>query len=186
MQLAGATVAYKTRLQETVAMSSTEAELWRQPMLAKSLFLSAASCWILTYHKRLPLSCMKTMKVQLVWATLKSLLIVLDIWMFLYFALAEWIERDLLCLARVDTKSNVADNFTKALSRILFHRHANVSLGHIPPSYSPLDRTRVGSNSQPPPTLHEVDTFPSCAAAAKVVAPTYPWGFVQTMTPLFT
>ena len=76
-----------------------------------------------------------------------------------YFALTEWIERDLLHLARVDTKRNVADNFTKALSRILFHQHAAISLGHIPPSYSPLARTRIGSNSQPPPTLHEVDIF---------------------------
>ena len=103
-----------------------------------------------------------------------------------YFALAEWIECDLLHLARVDTKSNVADNFTKALSRILFYHHADVSLGHIPPSYSPLVRTHVGSNSHPPPTLHEFDTLPSCAAADKVVAPTDPWGFLQTMTPLFS
>ena len=103
-----------------------------------------------------------------------------------YFALDEWIERDLLHLARVDTKSNVVDNFTKALTRILFHRHADVTLGHIPPSYSPLARTRVGSNSQSPPTLYEVDNLPSCAAAAKVVAPTDPWGFVQTMTPFFS
>ena len=45
-----------------------------------------------------------------------------------YFALAEWFERDLLRLARVDTKSIVVDNFTKALSIILFHRHADVTL----------------------------------------------------------
>ena len=45
-----------------------------------------------------------------------------------YFALSEWIERDLLHLARVDTKSNVADNFTKSLTRILFYRHVDVTL----------------------------------------------------------
>ena len=103
-----------------------------------------------------------------------------------YFALAEWIKHDLLHFSRVNTKSNVADNFTKALSRIIFHRHADVTFGHIPPSYSPLDRTRVGLNSHPPPTLHEIDTLPSCAAAAKVVALTDPWGFFQTMTPFFS
>ena len=94
-----------------------------------------------------------------------------------YYALAEWVERDLLRLARVDTSSNVADNFTKALLRILFQRHADVSLGHIPPSYSPIARQRVGetnSDQRSKPTgLYDIDPNPKAAAAATVEAPPF-------------
>ena len=53
-----------------------------------------------------------------------------------YFALCEWIERDLIHLERVDTAINTADHLTKALTQTLFHRH--YFLGHIPPRYSPV------------------------------------------------
>jgi hypothetical protein len=194
MQLSGATVDYKTRPQSTVSMSSTEAEF----MVASDAGKIALFVRSILYDLDVPQEaatflyednegCIGMGNAQKPTTRTRHM----DV---RYFALAEWIERDLLHLARVDTKSNVADNFTKALTRILFYRHADVTLGHIPPSYSPLARTRVGSNSQPPPALYEVDppplyeveNLPSCAAAAKVVAPTDPWGFVQTMTPLFT
>jgi hypothetical protein len=51
-----------------------------------------------------------------------------------YFALCNWVERDLihLDLDRIIISINVADQLTKILSRILFHRHADYLLGHIP------------------------------------------------------
>jgi hypothetical protein len=53
-----------------------------------------------------------------------------------YFALCDWVERDLIILERIDTSISLADHLTKTLSRILFHRHADYLLGHIPPKYS--------------------------------------------------
>jgi hypothetical protein len=38
-----------------------------------------------------------------------------------YFALCDWIERDLIILERIDTSINLLDHLTKTLSRILFH-----------------------------------------------------------------
>ena len=58
-----------------------------------------------------------------------------------YFALCEWIERDYIHLERIDTAVNMADHLTKALSRTLFHRHADYLLGHIPPKYSAVHET---------------------------------------------
>jgi hypothetical protein len=55
-----------------------------------------------------------------------------------YFALCNWVKRDLLLLERIDTSINIADHLTKILSRILFHRHADYLLGHVPPKYSPV------------------------------------------------
>jgi hypothetical protein len=55
-----------------------------------------------------------------------------------YFALCEWIERNLIHLERIDTAINMANHVTKSLPRILFHRHADYLLGHVPPRYSPI------------------------------------------------
>jgi hypothetical protein len=55
-----------------------------------------------------------------------------------YFAMCDWVERDLIHLERIDRLINIADHLTKPLSRILFHRHADFLLGHVPPRYSPV------------------------------------------------
>jgi hypothetical protein len=55
-----------------------------------------------------------------------------------YFALCEWIERDLIHLKRINTSINIANHLTKPLSQVLFHWHANFPLGHAPPKYSPI------------------------------------------------
>ena len=54
-----------------------------------------------------------------------------------YHVLCEWVELDLIVLERVDTTINKADHFTKILSRVLFHRHIDYIMGHVPPEYSP-------------------------------------------------
>ncbi len=50
-----------------------------------------------------------------------------------YISLCEWVERDLIVLERVDTTINEADHFTTLLSRVLFHRHIDYIMGHVPP-----------------------------------------------------
>ena len=84
----------------------------------------------------------------------------------------------------MDTSSNVADNFTKELSRILFHRHADVSLGHIPPSYIHIALQGVEdthSDHQSKPTgLYDIDPNPNDAAAATLEAQPFSWDFVTS------
>ena len=50
-----------------------------------------------------------------------------------------------MLLERIDTSINLADHFTKSLLPALFHRHADFILGHIPPAYSPIYRSIIGS-----------------------------------------
>ena len=38
-----------------------------------------------------------------------------------YFAICEWIERDLMHMERIDTTINMSDHFTKGLLRALFY-----------------------------------------------------------------
>jgi hypothetical protein len=61
-----------------------------------------------------------------------------------FFSLCEWVEHDLMLLDRIDTSINMADHLTKALSPILFHRHTDFLLGHIPPPYSPVHKSIIG------------------------------------------
>jgi hypothetical protein len=60
-----------------------------------------------------------------------------------YFSLCKWVERDLILLDRIDTSINMSDHLTKSLQTLLFHRHADFLLGHIPaPSYSSIYPSR--------------------------------------------
>jgi hypothetical protein len=94
-----------------------------------------------------------------------------------YFLLCDWVERDLMHLERVDTKINMADMFTKSLPRQLFYRHADYLLGHIPPKYSPVYTSLVGtySDANLDTTRCAPTSFTTAitAAAARVCAPLF-------------
>ena len=92
-----------------------------------------------------------------------------------YFLICEWIERDLMILERIDTTINMSDHFTKGLSRALFHRHADYLLGHIPPAYSPIYKSTIGTYTNQHGEFGNFVplsfTTPITAAAARVYAP---------------
>ncbi len=75
----------------------------------------------------------------------------------------------------INTLINMANHLMKALQPILFHRHANFLLGHVPPMYSPIYKSTVGSliNQQINIDLFVPKTFttPLTPAAARVYAP---------------
>ena len=92
-----------------------------------------------------------------------------------YFSLCEWIERDLILLDRIDTSINMSEHLTKSLQTLLFHRHADFLLGHIPPTYSSVYSTLVGLYSNHTIVVDKFTphsfTTPLTAAAARVYAP---------------
>ena len=95
-----------------------------------------------------------------------------------YFALCDWVEQDLIQLERIDTSINIANHLTKPLSRILFHRHANFLLGHVPPKYSPVYQQAITTYSHK--FKEDIDCFlpdlfmtPMTAKAARIYAPLY-------------
>jgi len=106
-----------------------------------------------------------------------------------YFLLCDWVERDLMHLKRVDTKINMADMFTKSLTRLLLYQHADYLLGHIPPRYSPVYTYLVGTYSDAKLDTTQCDpasyTTPITAATARVYAPLFndysgnPWAIVM-------
>jgi hypothetical protein len=137
IKLAGGVIAYKTRLQPTVANSSTEAEFMGAhdagkmvlfirsilfdlgiPQQAASVIYEDNDGATAMANAQKPTSRTRHMDTR-------------------YFALSEWVERDLMILERIHTSINEADHFTKVLDRTLFYRHIDHIMGHIPPPYSP-------------------------------------------------
>ncbi len=105
-----------------------------------------------------------------------------------YFAICEWIESNVMHMERIDTTIIMSDYFTKGLSRELFHRHADYLLGHIPPAYSPIYVSIVGTytNQQVDlkPCVPTSFTTPMMAVAARIYSQVYkkyvsnPWMIV--------
>lgn len=69
VQLAGGTIAYKTKMQPTVALSSTEAEFMVACDTGKMILFIRVFCGIWESHSKLPPSFMRTMMHVRLWQT---------------------------------------------------------------------------------------------------------------------
>ena len=137
VKLAGGTIYYKTRLQQTVACSSTEAEFMAACDAGKVILYIRSILWDLNIPQQAASilyedndGCTAMANAQKPTSRTRHM----DI---RYFALSDWVERDMMILERIDTSVNEADHFTKVLDRTLFYRHVDHIMGHIPPPYSP-------------------------------------------------
>ena len=175
LRLAGGTIAYKCKFQPTVAGSSTEAGFMATYDTGMMILFMRSVLWDLGIPQEATTvlykdndACTAMGNAQKPTPRTRQM----DIQ---YFSICEWVDRDLMILERIDTKLNLADHLTKGLSRALFHRHADFILGHIPPAYSPVYTTIIGSYTD---TFINIDdyvpgsfTTPTCATAARIHAP---------------
>ena len=188
IRLAGGTIAYKSKFQPTVAGSSTEAEFMAAYDTGKMILFIRSVLWDLNIPQEAATvlyedndACTAMGNAQKPTSRTRHI----DI---KTFSLCEWVERDLMHLERIDTTINIADHLTKALQRSLFHRHADFILGHIPPQYSPVYRSLIGTyrdhNTDTGPPVPETYTTPTTARAARTHAPLFtdyadsPWAIV--------
>ncbi len=175
IQLVGGTIAYKTKFQPTVALSSTEAEFMAACNVGWMCLFIRSLLWDLNIPQEVATvaykdndGCTSMGNAQKPTPWTRHI----DI---KYFALCDWNKRDLLLLERIDTSINPADHLTKTLSRILFHYHADFLLSHVPPKYSPVYRHAITTygdfykdiNSFVPESF----TTPTTAHAAWIAAP---------------
>ncbi len=137
LRLAGGTIAYKTKLQPTVAQSSTEAEFMGASDFGKLVLYVRSILWDLgiPQHAASILyedndACTAMAMAQKPTSRTRHM----DI---KYHVICEWVEQDLLKLDRIDTTVNMADLFTKSLGPTLFYCHTDYVLGHVAPPYSP-------------------------------------------------
>lgn len=183
IKMAGGTIAYKTKLQPTVALSSTEAEFMAACDTGKMILFIRSILWDLGIPQQAATvmyedndACTAMANAQKPTTRTRHM----DI---RYFALAEWVERDIMILERVHTSINLADHMTKILDRTLFYRHVDHIMGHIPPLYSPCYgefSKQMTPDLCPEHTIEDMDMAPAAAAAAKCSTSFYPWPLISS------
>jgi hypothetical protein len=172
MRLAGGPIAYKSKLQPTVACSSTEAEFMQAADTGRMSLYVRSILWdmgvpqdaaTILYEDNDGATAMANAGKP----TPRSRHIDIK-----FYALQEWVERDLLVLQRIDTSVNMSDHFTKPLSRILFYRHRDFYMGHVPPTYSPKynDFARKYTVKREHVAIPDATFRPTAAAAASTMA----------------
>ena len=135
LTIAGGCILYKTKYQDTLALSTTEAEftaacdagkaiLYVRSILdeintpqdtATTLFIDNNGALLMGNAQR-PTRRTRHMDLK-------------------KFVLLDWIKRDLMIMKRVKTTDNSADALTKQTGRQLFYRHFDFIMGRIPPHY---------------------------------------------------
>ena len=136
IRLAGGSILYKTKFQDTIAMSTTKAEftaacdagkaiLYVRSILneigleqekATTLFIDNEGA-LMMGNAQQPTRRTRHMDIK-------------------KFALIDWIEKELIFMKRVATKDNYSDQMTKALGRTLHYRHNDYTLGKHRPRYA--------------------------------------------------
>ena len=154
IQIAGGTVLYKTKYQDVIAQSSTEAE-----------FIAAAEAGKHILYLRTILSQigLEQDNATILYEDNQGALLMaqagkptkrtkhIDI---KHFAIQQWVEQDLINFQRIATSDNSADAMTKATPKTLFYRHMNHVMGKLVPHYAThLATERVNQQRNNEPTI---------------------------------
>ena len=135
IMLAGGYIAYKSKYQDVIALSTTEAEFVAAcnagklilffRLLLKDLVMPQDKATILyeDNHGALMMANAQQPTRQMHHIDLK------------HFSILDWVERDLLLLEEISTHDNAADAMTKCLPKILFYRHLDTYMGRRKPDY---------------------------------------------------
>jgi hypothetical protein len=116
IKLAGAAVAYKTQLQDTIATSSIESEFMAAYELGKMLLYVRNILWDLNVPQEAASRLYKDNDACTAMANAQKRTSCTRHMDIRYHVLCEWVEWDLIVLEHVDTTINKADHFTKLLS----------------------------------------------------------------------
>lgn len=130
IKYAGGTIYYKTKFQDIIAMSSTEAEFTAASEAGKAILYvrsileeinipqdEATTLFIDNNGALLMANAQQPTRRTRQYMDIK------------YFALLDWVERDLLVLKRINTTNHYSDSMTKPLGRQLHYRHTDYILG---------------------------------------------------------
>ena len=131
----GAAIVYKTIIQQTIALSLTEAEFYALTEAGKlalyirhvfsDLGMEQMDTTAIYEDNRGCVQMTKAMKPTKHTRHVDSK----------YFAMLEWVQTDQIVVRKIDTSDNTSDVLTKATGRIIFYRHHNTILGRRFPLY---------------------------------------------------
>ena len=131
----GAAIVYKTILQRTIALSSTEAEFYALTEAGKlvlyirfvlaDLGLEQTQATIIYEDNKGCLQMTQALKPTKRTRHVETR----------YFKILEWAQTEQLKIDKINTVDNASDTLTKATGRILFYRHNDTILGRRKPLY---------------------------------------------------
>ena len=139
LHLAGGTILYKTKYQDTIPFSSTEAEFTAAVDASKAILYvrsildeinipqEAATNLFIDNNSALLMGNAQQPTRNTHHMELKK------------FVLVDWIEKDLILLQRIKSKNNYSDPCTKPLGRTLYYKHFDNVMGRIRPRYAPKE-----------------------------------------------
>ena len=157
LRLSGGTVAYKTNLLKTIAQSSTEGEYMEATDMGKMALFVRSILWDLGVPQCAATVLYEDNDAATAMANAQKPTTRTRHMDIKYKVLAEWVERDLIKLERVNTTLNCADHFTKQLGPLLFQRHVDYIMGHVPPQYSSTFQRIHELLARPKPRRDTVD-----------------------------
>jgi hypothetical protein len=135
--LAGGVIAYKSKYQPTIALSSTEAEFTAASEAGKTILYLRSILHELGFSQYLPTILFEDNTGALHMANAQQPTRRTRHMDTKYFALQDWVEHDQVELAQIGTALNISDAFTKALGRIKFYEQTDVIMGRRMPPYVP-------------------------------------------------
>ena len=130
---AGAVVAYKSKFQSTIALSSTEAEFSAACATGKVILYLRSILEEIGISQKHATVLYEDNQGAIMMANARQPTRRMRHVETAQFAIIDWIEKDLLCLEFVESSLNCADAMNKPLSRIQFYKHFDRIMGRIIP-----------------------------------------------------
>jgi hypothetical protein len=186
IMLAGGVIAYKSKYQQTVALSSTEAEFTAASEAGKTTLYLRSILHELGFSQYLPTLLYEDNTGALHMANAQQPTRRTRHMDTKHFALQDWVEHDQIEITQIGTANNVSDAFTKALGRIKFYEQMDVIMGRRIPPYVP-NWVRQ-DHPAPTKTLESLRTSlsspskPRLVSALKSLHDLLPTSFLSRMT----
>ena len=136
LTIAGAAVYYKSKFQDCISLSSTEAEFQAACEAAKSILYVRSILQEIGLEQEDASTLYIDNNGALLMADAKQPTKRTRHMDIKHFKIQEWVEMDLITMKRVHTSDNRSDVLTKALTPKLFYRHMDRIMGRIIPSYA--------------------------------------------------
>ena len=129
----GAVIAYKSKIQKTIALSSTEAEFMAACDAGKTILYLRTILDEMGVDQEEATVLYEDNQGALLMANAQQPTRRTRHLETAAFALQDWVERDLVQLTYIVTTKNSSDALTKPLARILFYKHFDVLMGRLIP-----------------------------------------------------
>jgi len=134
--LAGGVIAYKSKYQATVALSSTEAEFTAAAEAGKTVLYLRSILQELGYPQYTPTTLYIDNQGALFMANAEQPTRRTRHMDTKTFALQQWTKEEKMTLQPLNTQRNISDHFTKALGRIKFYEQTDIIMGQRRPTWT--------------------------------------------------